>query len=96
MSLFNLQIRFIFPVLPMFTMTAACGLNKLWSNGARSPMLSVGRLCSIGALLLSAAAVTMFTQASVHNYPGVTFEPSITWRSCAAHSCAAICAVAAR
>lgn len=59
-------------------------------------MFSVARLCSIGALLLSTAAVAVFTQASVHNYPGVASKPIITWRPCAAHSRAAICAVVAR
>lgn len=34
-------------------------------------MFAAARLCSIGALLLSAAAVAVFTQASIHNYPGM-------------------------
>lgn len=73
-----LQTRFLLPVLPMCTVVAACGLHQLWSTHAKSAVYAAARLASIGALILSAAAVAVFTQASIHNYPG---EPHHT-RAC--------------
>ena len=65
-----MQIRFLFPVLPMCTVVGACGLQKLWRGGGDTPVFAVARLASVAALGLSAAAVAVFTQASIHNYPG--------------------------
>eukprot|EP00892_Ulva_mutabilis_P010521 jgi/Ulvmu1/7841/UM004_0071.1 len=64
------ETRFVLPVLPMCTVVAACGLRRLWSTQATGGVFALARLASIGALLLSAAAVVVFTQASIHNYPG--------------------------
>jgi len=65
------ELRFIFPVLPLFNMSAATVLARIW-NGRRKP--EFGRrliaFATLGMLCVSVALVGVFTAASAVNYPG--------------------------
>ena len=65
------ELRFIFPVLPLFNVSAATVLARIW-NGRSKP--GAGRkfvtLAAFGMLCASAALVCVFTAASAVNYPG--------------------------
>ena len=64
------QIRFLFPVLPAFTVAAACGMERLWKTRRKSAMHVASCWGALAVVAASAAAVVAFTQASVANYPG--------------------------
>jgi hypothetical protein len=74
-----MQIRFLFPVLPSFTVAAACGMERIWRTRKKNILNSAICWGALAALVGSAAAVVAFTQASNANYPGVLQEllPSI-------------------
>ena len=69
-----MQIRFLFPVLPAFTVAAACGMERLWKARRKSAMHAACWWAALALVAASAAAVVAFTQASAANYPGVQFS----------------------
>ena len=65
-----MQVRFLFPVLPLFNVAAAAGLVRLHRN-RRKGLLWVGLwLAALALLACSAAAAVLMTAASRGNYPG--------------------------
>lgn len=65
-----LQVRFLFPVLPLFNMAAAAAVVRLHRNRQKGPFWA-GLWLVAGALLAcSAAAAVLMTAVSRLNYPG--------------------------
>lgn len=65
----DLQIRFLLPILPVYSIASAAALGRIWINKHKP----AGRLFgAIAVLLLSAtaAATTVMTAVSRQNYPG--------------------------
>ena len=69
----NVQVRFLFPVLPLFNAVAATGLAHVWqfSRRRRSIMIMWHVGASIGALICLSIVLTALA-ASHFNYPGGT------------------------
>ena len=65
-----MQVRFLFPVLPLFNVAAAAGLVRLYRN-RRKGLLWLGLwLAALALLACSAAAAVLMTAVSRGNYPG--------------------------
>lgn len=66
------ELRFIFPALPALNAVAARGLAKLYVGWRGSPRwLSHARVGLVVSVLLASVAITtVFTAASMNNYPG--------------------------
>jgi Alg9-like mannosyltransferase family len=70
------EVRFLFPVLPLFNMTAAVGLSRLHDvafpvKGKTSAFVSrLGYLVAVTALILSFFLSGVFVAVSRLNYPG--------------------------
>jgi hypothetical protein len=58
------EVRFLFPVLPLFNTAAAAAIARLHLNRAKALPWSVAYATCVAALLASAAATTVFMQAS--------------------------------
>jgi alpha-1,6-mannosyltransferase len=65
-----MQVRFLFPVLPLFNMAAAAAVVRLHRNRRKGPVWA-GLWLVAGALLAgSAAAAVLMAAVSRLNYPG--------------------------
>jgi alpha-1,6-mannosyltransferase len=77
------EVRFLFPVLPLFNLVSAAGMSRLHAaafetptplkeNPRRTPrtLVRLGYAAAIGALLVSFGASCTFVAVSRWNYPG--------------------------
>ena len=64
------QVRFLFPVLPVFNLGAACALSRIWQRRGKRFAGASGAAAAVAALVACAAIAAAFTAASRHNYPG--------------------------
>lgn len=64
------QVRFLFPVLPLFNVAAAAGLVRLYRNRRKGLFWQGLWLTALAALACSVAAVVLMTAVSRCNYPG--------------------------
>lgn len=64
------QVRFLFPVLPIFNVAAAAAVARLYNNRTKSRSWRLLWLCALAMLAASALATGVMTAASRHNYPG--------------------------
>ena len=65
------ELRFLFPVLPLFNFCAACGFHRLSLNRKKSKDLAVLHLFAIcGFFLCFFISIGLFANASIANYPG--------------------------
>lgn len=65
-----LQVRFLFPVLPIFNVAAAAGTVRLYRNRQKGLTWMGLWLMAIALLACSAAAAVLMTAVSACNYPG--------------------------
>ncbi len=64
------QVRFLFPVLPLFNVAAAAGLMRLYRNRRKGLFWQGLWLTALALLAGSAAAAVLMTAVSRCNYPG--------------------------
>ena len=70
------EVRFLFPVMPIFNLAAAAGMTRLhqWAFPAKgktpSWIAKVAFLAGVGSLLVTLLGSSIFLQVSRHNYPG--------------------------
>jgi alpha-1,6-mannosyltransferase len=65
------ELRFLFPILPLFNFCAACGMHRLNLNRKKSTVVTLlHALAWLGVLFSCAISVGLFANASVANYPG--------------------------
>ena len=64
------QVRFLFPVLPLFNIAAAAGLMRLYRNRQKGLLWQGLCLTALALLACSAAAGVLMTAVSRCNYPG--------------------------
>lgn len=65
-----MQVRFLFPVLPLFNIAAATGAVRLYQNRRKGPIWA-GLGCMAAAFLGGTAIATLLmTAVSHYNYPG--------------------------
>ena len=66
----RMQVRFLFPVLPLFNVLAAAGYVRLAQNRRKSLAWAGAHAAAVAALAATLAATALMTAASRHNYPG--------------------------
>jgi len=65
------ELRFLFPILPLFNFCAACGMHRLNLNRKKSTVVTLlHALAWLGVIFSCAISVGLFANASVANYPG--------------------------
>lgn len=64
------ELRFVLPVLPLFTACAAPMVLRVWHNRRKSYVAALFSVAVYAGTLACSAAIVMFTAASVRNYPG--------------------------
>lgn len=65
------EVRFLFPVLPLWNAAAACVLQRAWDGRRKPGALRRAALAALAAALAAGAALTAVTAAaSARNYPG--------------------------
>ena len=64
------QVRFLFPVLPLFNVAGAAGLVRMYRNRQKGLLWQGLWLIALAALACSATAVVLMTAVSGCNYPG--------------------------
>lgn len=69
-----MQVRFLFPVLPLFNLGAACALSRLWQRRGKGLLGAAGAAGAVAALVASAVVAAVFAAASRHNYPGAAMR----------------------
>jgi alpha-1,6-mannosyltransferase len=67
---FTLQLRFLFPVLPLWNICAAIGAVRIYNNRGKSATWRVAWLGTLGLILLSAGFAAFSAAVSSWNYPG--------------------------
>ena len=65
-----MQVRFLFPVLPLFNVAAAAGLARACQNRRKSAAWALLCCAAVAALGATLAATALMTAVSRHNYPG--------------------------
>jgi hypothetical protein len=65
-----MQVRFLFPVLPLFNVAAAAGFVRLAQNRRKSRVWAAAHGAAVAAVAATAAAMSLMSAASRHNYPG--------------------------
>ena len=76
-----MQLRFIFPCLPLLDIAAACALARLWLARRKSTWRRLLAFSALASLLASAALAGLFAAAAHHNYPGAS-QPFVAMPSC--------------
>ena len=66
----QLQVRFLFPVLPLFNVAASTAAARLWQNRHKSLRWRVAGGCTAAALAGSVLASSFMLYISAYNYPG--------------------------
>lgn len=64
------QVRFLLPVLPLFNVSAAAAVWRVWNNRGKSCIWQAGCCCAVALLAASLAATVLMAAVSRHNYPG--------------------------
>ncbi len=64
------QVRFLFPVLPLFNVAAAAGLARIYHNRQKGLLWQGLWLSALALLACSAGAAVLMTAVSRCNYPG--------------------------
>lgn len=65
------EVRFLFPTLPLWNMSAALGIHTLFFISKRRSVVLQGLLaCCLGGLVLGCALTAVSSAASYRNYPG--------------------------
>jgi len=65
------ELRFLFPVLPLFNFCAACGMHRLNLNRKKSIKGNfLHALAWMGVIVSCAVSIGVFAKASIANYPG--------------------------
>jgi alpha-1,6-mannosyltransferase len=73
------EVRFLFPVLPLFNTAAACALARAYNRHSKSLIALVFFLACVGLLLLTLAAKLVMSLAAYWNYPVRTDLHCDTW-----------------
>ncbi len=63
-------MRFLLPVLPLFNVSAAAAVWRIWNNRGKSRIWQAGCFCVAALLAASLAATVLMAAVSRHNYPG--------------------------
>ncbi|CAL8468707.1 g8247 [Coccomyxa elongata] len=64
------EVRFLLPVLPLFNVSAAAAVWRIWNNRGKSRIWQAGCFCAAALLAASLAATVLMAAVSRHNYPG--------------------------
>ena len=65
------ELRFLFPVLPLFNFCGACGMHRLTLNRKKGKnVVILHAFAWVGILVSSAISIGVFANASIANYPG--------------------------
>ena len=64
------EVRFLFPVLPLWNAAAAVTLQRLWVNRSKSALRAALLAAAAAALAAGLGLTALTAAASVHNYPG--------------------------
>ena len=65
------ELRFLFPVLPLFNFCGACGMHRLTLNRKKGKNVGILHAFAwVGILVSSALSIGVFANASIANYPG--------------------------
>ena len=69
------ELRFVFPALPLLTLCAAVGADRLWRRDAKrikraGPRALIRRSVPLGLAALTLGAAVLFSAAARNNYPG--------------------------
>ena len=65
------ELRFLFPVLPLFNFCGACGMHRLTLNRKKGKNVAILHAFAwVGILVSSAISIGVFANASIANYPG--------------------------
>ena len=65
------ELRFLFPVLPLFNFCGACGMHRLTLNRKKGKNVGILHAFAwVGILVSSAISIGVFANASIANYPG--------------------------
>ena len=65
------ELRFLFPVLPLFNFCGACGMHRLTLNIKKGKNVAILHAFAwVGILVSSAISIGVFANASIANYPG--------------------------
>ena len=65
------ELRFLFPVLPLFNFCGACGMHRLTLNRRKGKNVAILHAFAwVGILVSSAISIGVFANASIANYPG--------------------------
>ena len=66
----TLQVRFLFPVLPLFNAAAAAAAARAWQNRGKSTRWKLAGSFMAAVLAASWLASGVMLYISAHNYPG--------------------------
>jgi alpha-1,6-mannosyltransferase len=64
------EVRFLFPVLPLWNLAGAAALQRLWLGRRKSAARRLALLAALAALAAGLALTLVTAAASRHNYPG--------------------------
>ena len=64
------EVRFLFPALPLWTLAAACALQRLWAGRRKSAPRRAALAAALAALAAGGALTAATAAASRLNYPG--------------------------
>ena len=64
------ELRFLFPTLPLWNLSAALGLDTLFFKSKNSTAISLLRLAVLGGCFLGVSMTIVSSKASYLNYPG--------------------------
>jgi alpha-1,6-mannosyltransferase len=64
------EVRFLFPVLPLWNLAAAAAVQRVWLGRRKSAIRRLLLLALAGALAAGLALTVVTAAASRHNYPG--------------------------
>ncbi len=65
-----IQVRFLFPVLPLFNLSASAAFVRCWRNRSKSIVWKGILFAGIFGSVISYAAAILMLLASMYNYPG--------------------------
>lgn len=67
---FQMQLRFLLPVLPLLNIPAAAALAWLWQRRSKSKVRALQFIAAAALVVLSFALACLFLAVSGLNYPG--------------------------